>query len=467
MGIQSRVLVGPNGETRRVQIGSKAETKRLSQGFKPETDFATSSRADVRDEAGKILAGQNTTAARVVRSSSSIRQEENQIKSDLDRTQPTSADEARLRAASDAYIKEIDNQIRELERQRDRDVMGINQSFDETRRQTEGAQENEKGATSVALARIGGFLGPSASGTGAMLNLAQEHRQEVLSLEQKRNAALTEANNAYNERRFAFVKEKLQEAKDIEKTILDRRDTFFNQTLDLKREQRQQDEFFRDKVKDQLETFGEVAISDDTLEIDPQIAEEIDSFYGVPGFTQQYLDVVRAGAKAESSKNQIENQQKLLNLLQDIPSGQTVRFPDGTEYTGMGSASDVSTSLQVDDTGIGRIVSYNKRTGQVSVTSVGAVGKTKGSGGGGGNVDDELKDDIVATAQIRLEDQKLEDGTYDPDIYVEERDLIKDAFPEMVETIDKLFLNPSYGFFNDDALESLRTKGVFAAPSTF
>lgn len=322
--------------------------------------------------AADALRTQGTTSdGSVVSSSSSKRAEERKIKSDLNGLQPTSAGENKLRSASDNYIKEIDSQIKQLESQRSGDVAGINAQFDETRRQTEDAQVREKGATSVGLARIGGYLGNSASGTGAMLNLAQTHRTEVLSLETKRNAALQEANNAYNERRFEFVKLKLNEAKSIEKEILDRKDKFFEQTIDLANARRQEDEYLREKTKDDLEMLAMV----DEKDIDPKKLKEIDEFYGIPGFSQNYVDVTKAAQKAKSEKEMLDVQQKMLTLLQDIPAGQTVKFPDGTQYTGMGKTSDISTFTETDANGNVRLFAYNKGSGSMNIQNLGAVGK--------------------------------------------------------------------------------------------
>lgn len=396
----------------------------------------------------------------VTSSSRSQREEETRLKNELDGLSPTPVDEKGIRSAYDTSY--IDDEIKRLESSLSGQFSGINRQFDEARRNTEDAQQKEKGATTVTLARLGGYLGPSASATGAMLNLAQEHRNEINSLESKRQAAIQAAQDAFNERRFELVALKVKEAREMADTILKRKDAFFDQSLELQREIRQQDEFERDRIKERLETLSVAGV-------DPSADDkaEIDSFYGVEGFTDQYLEVSKAAAEAESEKAKLEVQTKLLNLLQNIPQGQTVAFPDGTQYTGMGKTSDITTSLQVDANGIGRMISYNKGSGAVSVTNVGAVGKPSGSGSGS-SVPTEEKDAVVSTFQIALEDSKLEDGTYDPDTYVEYREYLKDEYPALIDDMDKLFLNPSYNFFNDDAILRLRKKGIFAgdAPIT-
>jgi len=396
----------------------------------------------------------STSDGSIVSSSASKRVEEGKIKSDLANLSPTSANETTLREKSDAYIKEIDNQLSSLQTQLTASEGSINASFDETRRQTEKAQNNEKGSTTVGLARIGGYLGNSASAIGAMINLGETHKAEIANLENKRQSALQAARDAYNTKRFEFVKLKLQEAKDIEKDIIDRKDKFFEQTLSLTQARQNEDKNLRDAYKDDLEKLSFLSPE----QIDPAKLQEIDNFYGTTGFAKNYIEVVKAGNEAKNEKAQLENRKNLLSLLKDIPSGKTVKFPDGTEYTGLGSAGDISTTLQVDNSGVGRIVAYNKMTGQSTITNVGAVGKTNSSAN---SVDPTTKDNVVAMLQMRLEESKMKDGTYDPDTYLSERKLIKEAYPALIPTIDNLFLNKTNSFFSNNGIIRLRRKGVF------
>lgn len=418
---------------------------------------------EIQKLANQLSEKQKTSASDIVGSSDSVVEEEAQITDIVNRytrsiTAPDDGTDA-ARAASEEYKRALDEQIKMLEQRRKESVEQINQQFDIAKVGLEGEQKNERGATTVALANMGGFLGSSASAQGAILNLAQNHRQELISLEAKRASAIQEANNAIDDKQFDLALMKVQEIKDIEQTVYDRKQDFFNNSLKAIQDARKADEFYGEQIKDQLDTLSTVALSDEELQLDPNVAAEIDAFYGVEGFTAQYLEVVREQAIAEDEKAQLENKKKLLDLISNIPAGQELTFPDGTTYTGMGSANDVYTSMQVDDSGVGRIISYNKLTGETSVTNVGSVGKAGGSGGGSSNP--VVKDNVVGTLQIQLEAERLEDGFYDPDTYMRERAMIKEAFPGLVEDVDKLFLDPTQGFFSVDAIERLRQKGVF------
>lgn len=411
-------------------------------------------RAKAQAAATTITEEQKSGNGKITSSSRSKRNSENKTKSDI-KTFNEKAEREKLEGASS--VQYIDDYMASLEARRAAEVEGIKADFDEQGRQLEKTQANETGATTNTLARIGGYLGPSASATGAMINLGQEHKAEVLALESKKQAAILAANTAIEDKKFDVARLRAQEVKDIEQEIQRRKEKFFDQQITLSRENRENDEFKREKYKDQLETLAFAEPED----IDEDTLSEIDDYYGVPGFAQKYIDVSKAANTAKTEKAQLENRKAILDLLKDIPAGQTIEFPDGTEYTGMGSAGDITTTLQVDDSGRGHIVAYNKLTGETSITGVGVVGKSKGSGSGGGKVDPTTKDNVVAMAQMRLEESKDESGMYDPDTYLRERNLIKEAYPQLVSYVDSLFLNKSNGFFDDDAIVRLRQKGVF------
>lgn len=157
--------------------------------------------------------------------------------------------------------------------------------------------------------------------------------------------------------------------------------------------------------------------------------------------------------------NYLNKKNNLLDFLSDIPNGQTVTFPDGTSYTGLGKSGDVSTSVQTDDAGISRMVAYDKRTGEATVTNIGQIGKTKS---GGGDEVDIIEDNVVSKMSITLEASKDETGLYDPDIYKQLREELKKTQPQMLKSVDKRFLNPTNDLFSVDAIDRLRAEGIFA-----
>ena len=132
----------------------------------------------------------------------------------------------------------VDNIIADLEARRAAATETINKQFDVAKTDTEGAQKGETGTTSAGLARLGGFLGGSGSGTGVMLNLAGTHRREILALESKRASAIQAANDAINDKQFAAAQLKINEIKGMDETINERNQDFFDNVLKLSAEER-------------------------------------------------------------------------------------------------------------------------------------------------------------------------------------------------------------------------------------
>lgn len=442
--------------------------------FKKSLEAATATALKIKQQADELAAQQSTGSQSFVSSSAPVVQQErgttNDVRNLMGTITPNETGISSAQAASDSYMKMLDDQAARLEKRRADETARINSQFDNAEAGLRNEQKGERGTTSAMLARAGGYLGPSGSGTGVMLNLAENHRAEVSTLNSKRADAIQQANTAIEDKQFALAQMKVKEVKDIENTIHERKTQFFNDSLKAVQEARNQDEFYRTKIKDDLETLGKLGAIDEKLDLDPARAKEIDDFYGVPGFTKQYLQTISAAAKSKSAKDNIAAQKDLIDLLEKIPAGQEVSFPDGTTYKGLGSAGDIYTTLETDDSGVGRLVTYDKRSGKINVTNVGAVGKVDngdgGDGSGPGSKDGKkalLEDNVSSTLQIQLESEKMSDGTYDPDTYIRERKLLKEAFPEYVKTMDSKFLNPSNGFFTVDAINQLRKKGVFAA----
>lgn len=323
------------------------------------------------------LAGQNSTSvttttptstSSVVSSSAPVVAEEKKTLSDLTNL---TTDNTSITQAHNDYLTQLDKEYAALELKREREIAGINATFDTKKTQMENAQKGETGTFTSTLARIGGYLGESASATGAMINLAEAHRFQINDLEAKRQSAIQEAKNAVDDKQFAIARLKAQEAKDYAKEIADNKQKFFENNLKILTEQRQQDEANRTIIKDKLANLALL----DPSQVSDSTKKEIDDFYGTPGFTDSYIKVTAASAKAKSQKDILAVQKDLLGLLQDIPAGQKVKFPDGTEYTGMGKTSDITTFQETDASGYTRLFAYNKGTGQVTVQNLGAVGK--------------------------------------------------------------------------------------------
>lgn len=436
------------------------------------TDRAIGGNTPDVNAALKLSNQQKSPAAGIVGSSASVVAGENATKSTVagltaanpvGTTVPNDGTAA-AQSASDSYRKTLADQGTALEQRRKDALANIESDFQGQQQELAHTQANETGVTGVQLARMGGFT-TSASALGALVNLNHSHATEVALLEQKKQSAIQAANNAIDDKQFALAQSKAQEAKDIEKTINDRKEKFFSDSMSAMNEARSQDTANRQAIDDQLKAFSVVS---DPKTIDPAAKQKIDSFYGVKGFTDNYLAVTAATNKAKSAKEQQDAMKSQLEFLKAIPAGQKVAFPDGLggsiTYTGMGSSGDITTFLQTDNDGTGHLISYDKGSRKVlDVKTIPGVGKTSTSSG---KIDPAVKADATSLMQTNLEGNKYPTGTvdagkYKADVYIEQRKLLRAAHPELLDEMDAKFLNPVNGFFSKYDVQRLRSKGIF------
>lgn len=411
---------------------------------------------------GSSPSGTNTP---YVSDSSSVVAGENSTINELNTLFGQTGDIKNLMANSQNAIAEIDAYQRELKNMYDADVNGIKSSYEFARKDTEGAQERERGSmNTVITTKLGGYLGSSGSAVGAMNSLAKEHRTQLLKLDAQRDAALQAARSAMMDKNFQLARLKAEEIKSVSSEIYQRQQDFFNNALKLSSEKRQQDEATRTRIKDTLEMFTMAAGSDQEAYLDPEKEREIDSYYGVAGFTRNYLDAARQSAIAESQQQKFDTMQKYVNLIESVPAGMQIPFGDEV-ITGIGSAADISTFQVEDAAGNVRVVAYNKRTGDYNMSNMGKIGTP--SGGGGASEAD--KNAAVSATMQALSSGKDSNGNpvMDPttgeisaSAYIQAREAANQKYPGTASAIDAKFLDGSAGerYFDNADLLYLRQK---------
>lgn len=122
----------------------------------------------------------------------------------------------------------LDQQKKDLEARRTSELDVINTNFSQAKDRLTTGQASETGSYSATLARIGGYLGNTASATGAMISLNDKHQVQLNELEAKKQAAIQVANNAINDKQFELARSKIAEIKDYTATIAKSKQDFFN-----------------------------------------------------------------------------------------------------------------------------------------------------------------------------------------------------------------------------------------------
>lgn len=322
--------------------------------------------------------GVNTTSAgtgSVVSTSNPVVADEKNITSTV---QNMANDNTAITQAHNDYLATLDRQSSALETRRAAEEASINASFDTKTRQTTEAQKGETGTFTSTLARIGGYLGDSASAQGALVNLNQQHTYQLNDLESKRQSALQEARNAVTDKQFDLARAKAAEAKDYSKAIQDSKQQFFQNSMAILKNNRDEQDQQAQTATNLLKGFSEAGVDPSKI---PQASKDtIDAYYKTPGFADKYITAATAAASAKSQKEVNDAHKAYIDVLQAVPTGQKVTMPDGSIITGMGKASDIETFNKEDANGRVTVVSVNKLTGALHEYSAGNIGSPSSGG---------------------------------------------------------------------------------------
>jgi len=216
-------------------------------------------------------------------------------------------------------------------------VQDITAGFEARKQATEQAQKRETGATSMFLAQAGGHLGQTGGYQGVLETQAVQQRQELNNLEAQKQAAINQANAAYEDRDFDLANSSLESARDLEKEITNRTNDFYSMSLNVMQEARAQQgdiraqrEFGIKQANDQVDRFINAGVTPS--------ANDIKEMAGLSGTTPTQLSALFEGAanskKLKDAKDSTTMDIALVNALSDIPNSQTVTI-NGVKYRGL------------------------------------------------------------------------------------------------------------------------------------
>lgn len=154
--------------------------------------------------------------------------------------QITSMSDPNYQSTPNSAMSYLDNFSANLSADYANQQSSINASSDSQEAQLSAQQKNDTGAESSSLARMGGYLGPTASGNGAMLGLAATQRTQMQALEAARQKALTDAATAYQSQNFALAQAKVAEAQKYEEDAYTQHQDFLAQTAAIQKTQTDQ-----------------------------------------------------------------------------------------------------------------------------------------------------------------------------------------------------------------------------------
>lgn len=276
-----------------------------------------------------------------------------------------------VKDASDEALTAIDDFSKKLEERRKAEIESINTGFEDTKRQTEESQKREGGATNVALQRAGGYLGTQISAVGVLNNMAERHRIEMASLQSKKQAAISAANSAIDDKQFQLAQARLQEVKDTEQEVYKRKNDFFNRTMEVIKtqqdedarelaEQNRQRDDARSLINGIITNFGGVEFD----ELDPEAQAALEQMSSAAGYP---LDLIKGQFKtlkeqkmeADADKTMFSQQMAMANLAirQASFSLSQARFERGE-----GGSGEVLTGADLDKYGLPRSLAGRSKT---------------------------------------------------------------------------------------------------------
>lgn len=219
----------------------------------------------------------------------------------------------------------------------------IGRQYDTAISNAKDEQDKELASNVVGLARIGGYLGGTASAMGALNNLQAKHAAEITKLNQDRQTAIETARNAVNEKEYNLALKMLESAKDFAGQINQRNKDAFDAYLRLTQENRTQSQYVLDqgeKTLDQFATAGKTPTPEQITSIAQSLGTTPDVIDGL-----YKAKIASIALKTQTDKN--ESDIKLLNVLKDIPAGKYVSI-GGKTYAGLKEATGTGVNSSFD-----------------------------------------------------------------------------------------------------------------------
>jgi len=250
-------------------------------------------------------------------------------------------------AAKQAFDKGWDDRLTQYETRLEEDMARINEQWDIRREEVEGQQKQETGTTSLGLARMGGYLGGSAGETGALLGLAKSHRNEISLLESQRSQAISSAKRAMEDKRFQVAQMKLEESKQIDAEIENRKSSFIKNSLEIEEENRERLEDARDFALDNGIKKPAYTLDGVTF-FDTRTGQEIDDIDMIGEGDYQILDPSQNADKFETKTIGGEYVRFGFNKDGDVVSRTVLGKSKSTSSssTGYSSTSDIDSLAQ-------------------------------------------------------------------------------------------------------------------------
>lgn len=283
----------------------------------------------------------------------------------------------------DNSLKELDTMRQRIAEQRESSIRDINAAADEQKRQTETIQQRQTGQRSLLLAGAGA-IGRTVSGQDNLFQMERAHKQEIDALYSKRQALISQAQSAYNDKDFSLLQYKIsqirqsrkEEAEALQKINTEKRAAAAEARSQMTFEQAQRDKALA-TIRSTADALATGLVSD-ALEVPGD--EEIDSLAQQYGIDPLYLTEAINKRIDAVRKIRVSEFKDYFNVAKDLNEGEELTAPDGTIIKGLKQNKADVLTYEANIGGLKYKVGVDKQTGKVLWQN--AVGAGSGSGNG-------------------------------------------------------------------------------------
>lgn len=241
-----------------------------------------------------------------------------------------------LTTTSNDANKLIQDRMDALERRRTEEIAQIKAEY-ASAAEAQGIRQGKDyaGRATGLVTSGGGFLGATQSHEGVLQNLKATFEGEKNALMAKRDAAVREAQNAYDDKQFDLARAKIAEAKDTEKELYSRQKDNADALLAASREKRAQQEFDMG-ITEKKATAYSIMNDAEFSKVTPAQLAEVDKAY-YPGYTVAARTIAQKAEAVKTKKDAVALDSDILDMRLKIPQGQKFTL-GGQTYTGLKKA---------------------------------------------------------------------------------------------------------------------------------
>lgn len=285
-----------------------------------------------------IVVAPATNPSNPVVSSTGPRNDINALNNDIKKLNDSGASSTQL----------LKDRMDALEKRRDAEISQIKSEYEAANKTQEERQTKDYAGTSTNLVTAGGgFLGYTGSQSGVLQNLKATFEGEKNALMGKRDAAIRQAQNAYEDKQFNLAQSLIKEAKDTENEIYQRQKDFAAKSLQLAQEERAQSTYERGFADDKAKAYSLLS-AEEFAQLSPSQIADVDKYF-FPGYAQRARDINEKLAAGKTLETDLKLKNDLQSLINKTPAGQKFTIGDNT-YVGLKKPAGSSTSGLIPST---------------------------------------------------------------------------------------------------------------------